>query len=89
MAAAGNGHLGAVQALLEYGADCNAADDYDDTVLVKAASSGNIQVVHALLAAGADPSQRGELSRLPHEEAEHCGHANCAKLLRAALNAKR
>ena len=58
-------------------------------MLVKAAGSGSIQVVHALLAAGADPSQCGELSRLPHEEAEHCGHADCAKLLRAALDAKR
>jgi hypothetical protein len=29
MTAAGNGHLGAVQALLEHGADCNAADDYE------------------------------------------------------------
>jgi hypothetical protein len=58
-------------------------------VLVRAAGSGNVHVVQALLAAGADPSQPGELSRLPHEEAEHGGHADCAKLLRAALNAKR
>jgi hypothetical protein len=89
MTAAGNGHLGAVQALLENGVNCNAADDYDDTVLVKAAGSGNVQVVQALLAAGADPSQPGELSRLPHEEAEHRGHAKVAKLLRAVLDAKR
>jgi hypothetical protein len=58
-------------------------------VLVKAAGSGNAQVVQALLAAGADPAQRGELSRLPHEEAEHLGHADVAKLLRAALDGKR
>lgn len=89
MAAAGNRHLGAVQALLERGADCNAADDYDETVLVRAAGSGNVPLVQALLAAGADPSRPGELSRLPHEEAEHCGHPDVAKLLRAALDTKR
>lgn len=56
---------------LAHGADCDAEDDYNDTVLVKAAGSGNAQVVQALLDAGADPCQRGELSRRPHEEAEH------------------
>jgi serine/threonine-protein phosphatase 6 regulatory ankyrin repeat subunit B len=89
MTAAGNGHLGAVEVLLEHGADCNAADDYGETVLVRAAGSGNAQLVLALLAAGADPSQPGELSRLPHEEAEHLGFSEVADLLRTALHAKR
>lgn len=88
MHAATNGHLDAAQLLLEHGANCNAEDDYDDTVLVKAAGRGNMQVVRALLGAGADPSQPGELSRLPHEEAEHCGYADVAELLRAALAAR-
>lgn len=89
MIAAGNGRFGAVQVLLEHGANCNAADDYGETVLVRAAGSGNVQVIRALLAAGADPSQPGELSRLPHEEAEHRGFADAADLLRATLHAKR
>jgi ankyrin repeat protein len=89
MAAATNGHFAAVQLLLAYGANCNAANDYDDTVLVKAAGSGNLLVVKALLSAGADPAQRGELERLPHEEAEHCGHPAVAELLRAAFAARR
>jgi len=89
MAAAGNGHFGAVEVLIEHGADCNAADDYDETVLMRAAGSGNAQVVQALLAAGADPSQTGELLRLPHEEAEQLGFPDVADLLRTALHAKR
>jgi hypothetical protein len=40
-----------------------------------------LEVVRALLAAGADPSQRGELERLPHEEATLKGHDEVAKLL--------
>ena len=89
MAAAGNGHFGAVEVLLDHGADCNAADDYGETVLIRAAGSGNAQAVRALLAAGADPSQSGELLRLPHEEAEHHGFSDVADLLRTALHAKR
>jgi hypothetical protein len=58
-------------------------------VLMRAAGSGNVQVVQALLAAGADPSQSGELLRLPHEEAEHHGFSDVADLLRTALHAKR
>jgi len=75
MIAAGNGHFGAVQVLLEHGANCNAADDYGETVLVRAA--------------GADPSQPGELLHLPHEEALHRGFADPEALLRTALDAKR
>ena len=89
MIAAGNGHFGAVQVLLEHGANCNAADDYGETVLVRAAGSGNVQVIRALLAAGADPSQPGELLHLPHEDALHRGFADPEALLRTALDAKR
>jgi len=46
-------------------------------------------VIRWLLAAGADPSQAGELSRLPHEEAEHLGFSDSADLLRTALDTKR
>ena len=88
MAAAANGHFGAVQLLRASGADCNAANDYDDTVLVKAAGNGNMRVIEALLSAGADPAQRGELQRLPYEEAEHCGHPAAAELLRTAFAAR-
>jgi uncharacterized protein len=66
----------------------DAADDYGETVLVRAAGVGNIDVVRALLAAGADPSQPGELGHLPLEEAEQRGHVEAAKLLRWALEAK-
>jgi len=72
----------------ERGADCDAEDDYNETVLVSAASRGRIAVVRARLAAGADPSQRGESTHLPHEEAEHYGHVEAAQLLRAAFDAK-
>jgi len=56
---------------------------------MRAAGSGNAEVVQALLTAGADPSQSGELLRLPHEEAEHLGFSDVADLLRTALYAKR
>ena len=56
---------------------------------MRAAGSGNAEVVQALPTAGADPSQSGELLRLPHEEAEHHGFSDIAELLRTALHAKR
>jgi len=56
---------------------------------MRAAGSGNAEVVQALPTAGADPSQSGELLRLPHEEAEHLGFSDVADLLRTALYAKR
>ncbi len=55
MSAALAGDAATVKALLEAGADVNAADDWGDTALIRAAASGHAAVVELLLEAGADP----------------------------------
>ncbi|HEY8946522.1 MAG TPA: ankyrin repeat domain-containing protein [Polyangiaceae bacterium] len=62
----------------DHGADPNAADDYDETVLARAASSGHLEVVRKLLRAGARPSTPGELGKPPHELAQEEGHPEVA-----------
>src|SRR6185369_10601535 len=56
--AATNGNPGVVGALLEAGANPNAANPDGETVLMDAARSGNLAVVERLLAAGADVNAR-------------------------------
>ena len=65
MAAARNGHIGAVRLLLEAGADVNAANAKGQTALMGAAQSGHIEAVRLLLdadasTAGALPPARGK-----------------------------
>ena len=56
MLASEKGHVDAVQALLDAGADIEAKDYYGWTALMLASRYGHVEVVQALLDAGADNS---------------------------------
>jgi ankyrin repeat protein len=52
--AAARGYQSVIKRLIEYGADCNAADSYGRTPLIAAASCGEVGAVRLLLDFGAD-----------------------------------
>ncbi|MBL8022185.1 MAG: ankyrin repeat domain-containing protein [Leptospirales bacterium] len=56
--AATSGHTGAIQALLDAGADFETADNYGYTPLMRAALSGQAAAVQLLLDAGADVQKK-------------------------------
>ena len=53
MMAAGNGHLGATEALLAAGASIEAADEAGRTALIWAAYTGKLETLELLLSKGA------------------------------------
>lgn len=57
--AAAAGHLGAVDALLEGGANVNQRDGGNDTPLLAAVAAGQVAAAQRLLQAGADPTAAG------------------------------
>lgn len=84
IAAAGQGNLERVRALLAFGAAVDAANEYSHTALMEAASQGRGEVVRCLLEAGADANRENSLAL---DFAVRMGNADCvAQLLQAGAD---
>lgn len=77
------GHLDAVRALLDAGADVHAAARNPTRVqpIHAATASRHMAIVQAVLAAGADPNARQQQGYLPLHEASESGNRPMAELL--------
>ena len=76
MAAARNGHLAVVQAILgEGGSDLDAKDDDDATAFLWACSHGRVECVEALSKAGCDKEARNEQGHTGLRLANAQGHS--------------
>ena len=73
-----------VRALLEHGADADAADEHRWTPLMVAADAGRLGVVRALLARGADADATNRHGGTALMVASYAGHEGVADALRAA-----
>ncbi|MCA9970084.1 MAG: ankyrin repeat domain-containing protein, partial [Anaerolineales bacterium] len=80
-AVATNGNLAIVQALLDHGADVNAAQAQDFTALHTAADNGDAPLAELLLAHGANPAAPDADGRSPRDHALARGHTAVANLL--------
>jgi len=89
MSAVIGGHLELVDALLGAGAALEVADPSGLTALAWAArvDPGHARILERLLAAGADPRTRSRSGNTPRDWAEHFGHAELERVLRAAVEA--
>lgn len=89
-AAASNGHIGAVQVLLEEGVPPDLrGDERQSTPLMEAAYKGYIDIIEVLLDAGADPALRGgDMNYSAQRWAEHKNKHACAERLRNAVKTK-
>jgi len=81
--AARTGRLATVRALLEGGADVNAASASGVTPLMEAASAGRVEIAQILLDAGAELDARDRLGRTALDLAETAGRADLVRLLRS------
>src|SRR3990172_7504907 len=82
IAAARDGNLAQVQALLDAGANVNAVDEFGKTPLHGAAARGHVEVVRALrAAAGANVNARDDFGRTPLHEAAERGHVEVVRAL--------
>ena len=82
--AASAGDVAKVKALLDQGADVNAANQYGGTALAFAARRGNAEMVKLLLERGADPNRKDNYYGFPPLlSALRTGDAEVAKLLLA------
>jgi ankyrin repeat protein len=79
-AAAGR-HLAIAQALLDHGADVNAAQEGGFTPLHAAAQNGDVPLAELLLARGANPAAATSDDKTPRDFAREEGHAELAELL--------
>ena len=81
MRASDHGHADAVAALLEYGADPNARNEYGSTPLIKAGRGGHTSVMSALLKHGADPNSRDVFGKSALMKAGAGGHVQAVNVL--------
>ncbi len=82
--AVAGGHEAVARALVEGGADVNAAQDGGHTPLMGAAQNGLDATVELLLAHGADPTARNQDVLTAAELAERAGHPAIAATVRSA-----
>nr|GMC84178.1 putative ankyrin repeat protein RF_0381 [Ipomoea batatas] len=80
-AAARNGDVGAIQKLLDHGANVNGRDQNGWTALHRAAFKGRIEAARALIDNGVDVNCRDEEGYTALHCAVECGHADVAELL--------
>ena len=88
--AAWGGELQSVRAAVSAGADLQAADDYDNTALHKAAFKGYVEIIEELLTAGANPlatNQGGETPAQLTERFSSVNHRRGGKMLAEAATA--
>jgi ankyrin repeat protein len=83
-AAAQNGHLELVEALVGKGADVDASTNEGDTPLKLAASKGHVEVAQALLGAHASVNSAGAHDLTPLHAAVACG---CVPMMELLLDA--
>ena len=84
MAAATNGHLAAVQALLAAKADMERTSPLGETALMFAAFNGHLDIVNALIAAGADVNARDHEGESALDKALEERNMKAVQVLRAA-----
>jgi len=84
MVAAAQGHVDTVKALLDAGADANAADFTGWTALHAAAYRGDKQIILLLLGRGAIAPPPSWYLQSPLEMAEKLGHQDVVPLLKQA-----
>jgi ankyrin repeat protein len=75
------GDRGALESLLETGADANARDRWGATALYHAAAKGDEAAVHLLLAHGADVNKTSDVGNSPLMAAAGRGHVAVVRLL--------
>jgi hypothetical protein len=82
IAAASEGDLEEVKALLQYGTvDLNASDYDRRTPLHLAAGEGRVEIVKLLCEKGADVNARDRWGNRPLDDAKVAGHHECVKIL--------
>jgi ankyrin repeat protein len=81
-AAAANGNLTLLQALLARGADVNARQEGDFTPLHEAANNGHMAMAQLFLQHGADVNAKSAQGQTPLALALEKGHHDVAELLR-------
>jgi len=82
--AAIDGHAATVKLLLDKGANINARDKHDYTVLIFAASAGHAEVVKVLLDGGADLNAKNDLGLTALGAAKLFSHTEVVQLLEKA-----
>ncbi|XP_046401490.1 serine/threonine-protein phosphatase 6 regulatory ankyrin repeat subunit B-like [Ischnura elegans] len=78
-AAALNGYVTVLEALLEYGESANSEDENGQTPLYAAANKGNLQVIETLVKYGADIDSRDQSGRTALHIASWVGHASIVR----------
>jgi uncharacterized protein len=81
--AAKQGDLERVRELLDKGADVNARNINDMTVLISAARGGNLEIVKLLLEKGSDINARASNGFTAMKQASKEGHTQIVELLKA------
>jgi ankyrin repeat protein len=80
-AAALQGHMAVVKALVEHGADVNIVFNYGSTPLLNAAQEGHIHVVKVLIEHGVDVNIASNDSKTPVSVAAQNGHMAVVRVL--------
>jgi ankyrin repeat protein len=83
--AASGRHHEVCRVLIAAGADINATQRHEFTVLHAAAKHGDAELVELFLSAGADPTARTEAGDTPADTAEAAGHVDVARRLREVV----
>ena len=84
MMAANRGHIKAIEALLDAGADIEATDEGYATALIGAAHNRQVEAVKMLLSRGADPNHRQKRGGDALTEAEYSGNSELYAILTKA-----
>jgi hypothetical protein len=81
--AAERGNTGALQCLIDAGADANVSTEFGSTPILKAAMYGHLQAVKLLVANGACPNVKDEGGLTPERAAKESKHHDVVEYLRS------